>query len=59
MFDLIGSEEVAQEALISAFVTRPDLFDAVEFDGRQTLGYGQQLLSDSVSRIGQTPTGPT
>ncbi|KAG8985209.1 hypothetical protein FRB93_006052 [Tulasnella sp. JGI-2019a] len=32
MFDLIGSEEVAQEALISAFVTRPDLFDAVTFD---------------------------
>ncbi|KAG9019330.1 hypothetical protein FRB90_003736, partial [Tulasnella sp. 427] len=32
MFDLIGSEEVAQEALLSAFVTRPDLFDAVEFE---------------------------
>ncbi|KAG8843652.1 hypothetical protein FRB96_003876 [Tulasnella sp. 330] len=32
MLDLIGSEEVAQEALISAFVTRPDLFDAVTFD---------------------------
>ncbi|KAG8963687.1 hypothetical protein FRC00_005396 [Tulasnella sp. 408] len=31
MFDLIGSEEVAQEALLSAFVTRPDLFDSVEF----------------------------
>ncbi|KAG8932901.1 hypothetical protein FRC01_011776 [Tulasnella sp. 417] len=31
LFDLIGSEEVAQEALLSAFVTRPDLFDAVEF----------------------------
>ncbi|KIO22870.1 hypothetical protein M407DRAFT_15642 [Tulasnella calospora MUT 4182] len=31
MFDLIGSEEVAQEALLSAFITRPDLFDSVEF----------------------------
>ncbi|KAG8947483.1 hypothetical protein FRC04_010664 [Tulasnella sp. 424] len=28
MFDLIGSEEVAQEALLSAFITRPDLFDS-------------------------------
>ena len=32
-FDLLGSE-VAEDALFSVFVTRPDIFDNAEFDGK-------------------------
>jgi len=32
-FDLLGSE-VAEDALFSVFVTRPDIFDNAQFDGK-------------------------
>ena len=32
-FDLLGSE-VAEDALLSVFVTRPDIFDNAAFDGK-------------------------
>lgn len=31
-FDILSSQ-VAEEALVSVFVTRPELLDAIEFDG--------------------------
>ena len=56
MFDLVGSEDVAQEALFSVFVTRPDLLDAVEFNG--TLLCGGKVDSDTNSSENQMISGP-
>lgn len=47
-FDLLGSE-VAEDALFSVFVTRPDIFDNAKFDGESHAPCALPCLSERCS----------
>lgn len=54
-FDVVSSE-VAEEALLSVFVTRPEVFESIEFPGKSTFVYVGDLVKMETYLL-QTNTG--